>query len=841
MYMLVSVVLLVIETILQFCVVGTHSFTGQEGLFIALLTLVVGPIIIVNIVSAVNVVRTNDFSGKTCGRILCIAVHSVQLGIVWRAFNLLVLYEPTNWTEYVNMRLFHGGFQSLPVSILLCYEMFVNESSNSLSVVTVVFSLLSAAVAFVIHRAETLLYTPAEETEHKTAAKLPIGVAFLTMSSFLVLTSRSFSIALFSVSETFWIFVPLSVHYVCQFVIECCRPACKDKPIPCRVITAFYMSLVNIFDMTGKGYSGVKCSYVLFYTIMLIENLTFSFYWMLTANHGEQFKLFLVLAMLLCFIVGLIVKFASCGCIFNVQSDFLSDAFNNPELGGDKNKGTEIKPESSHYETPDNLPQNGVNEIQDLNSELAEVITLDYTTDSDVNVSALSSHFQRAHRPRGQYDNVAFVQSQGNLSLHSRITSGSNKISGCSNRQSKQSRGASSGSKSAGDKQRTPTSKSKVKQGKINPGAELEDSVDTPVVGRDIQGSPYTPSVRYPEKPTIIVSDTSRHASLQRSNRGSHSITKASNGNLTLNSSHSKYSRNTHTLHGTLNGSVRKYGYNGFDDPYREAFSKSKYRAHHNRRHNDHAYRNKYAGQLPGDNMDCSLDSSELYPSITSDSSSVSTYTETDDRQRRRRARQRMDYKASRHRRPRSHDGYSSDVSNSDYLSFNDYSMEDSSSWTESSSDGAATWPPSHTANLLKSFNVTDKESSTDNILHWLDTMETDISHDASFSTLHEPSLASDTDISLSALQTFEVKKEKRKFKRLISKPKGLFHKFSSLNYKGKDKGGHNRQYPLKKNTTDMGDYKSDVLNPGIMNELECKTQPPAMPLPGDMVQESIV
>ena len=847
MYMFISALLLVLETILQLCVIGTHSLSGHEGVFIALLAAVAGPVIIVNIVSAVNVIRTNDFSGRNCGRAICITSHSVQLGIVWRAFTLLVAFNPTDWTAYVNMRLFHCGFQSLPFSILLCYQMFVTETSNSLSIVTMVFSLISASVALVIHRAETLLYKQAEETEHKPAAKLPIGVAFLTFSTFLVLTSRSLSIALFSVSETFWIFVPLALHYIIHIIIEICKPSCKDQGISCRITSALYVSFVNVFDMVGKGYSGVKCSYVLYYTFMLVENLTFSFYWMLTAVHGEQFKLFLVLAMLLCFIIGLMIKFASCGSIFDVQSDILSDAFNNPELGGGVSKVKELEPIRGGYEPSNQLPNYRIYEIQDVDRPRDVVdaagVTLGDYTDPELERSGLSPKFRRAHRSKGEYINAAFVQSQGNLSVHSRVTNGSNKVSAGSNskRQSKHSQGASSGSKAGTDHLRTPKSKVKVKQGSKHSGAELSDSfhIELTDATQDIRGSPAVPITRHNEKPTIIVSDTSKHASLQRNQHIDYSMIQASNGNLTLASSHSKYSRNTHTMHGTLNGSVMNYGYNGFDDPYREAKRKGKTRTQHNRRH-DHSHRNTNR-RFPR-NMDYSLDSSDLYPSVTSDSSSVSTLT--DDR-RRRRARQRMDY---RRRKPRSHDGYSSDVSNSDYVSFNDYSMGDSSSWTESSessSDGAATWPPSHTTNLLKTFNVIDKESSTENILHWLNNMEADIIHDASFSTLNEPSLASDTDISLSAMQTFEVKKEKRKFKRLMSKPKGLFHKFSSLNYKGKDIDMQQRQFPLKKkgphNT--VHDTKGGVFTPGPLTELQCRTDTinHAMPLPGDIVQESIV
>lgn len=240
---------------------------------------------------------------------------------------------------------------------------------------------------------------------------------------------------------------------------------------------------------------------------------------------------------------------------------------------------------------------------------------------------------------------------------------------------------------------------------------------------------------------------------------------------------------------------------------------------------------------------------------MTSDSSSVSTYTDAHDRNWRRH-RNKHSHTHTHHRNRGNgnidtRDGYSTDVSNSDYISCNDFSMEDSSSWTESSessSDGAATWPPSHTTNLLKMYNIPDRESSTDNILHWLEAMDhelTESMHEASFSTMREPSIASETDTNMSAMKTFEVKKEKKKFKRLMAKPKGLFLKFSSLNYKGKDKKYHERPFPLRKTTPmPLGghhQYEDDRAG-GFEGRTHIPDRPvSAVPLPGDNVQESIV
>ncbi|XP_045157478.1 uncharacterized protein LOC123523836 [Mercenaria mercenaria] len=855
-YMILNAGLFLLETIMQLCVVGTHS-KGSEALFVILLAVVMGPLILINFVSAIQVTRTQDFSGKDIGRAVCIGLHSFQLGIVWRSLKLLILFDHKDWLDYLNMRLFHTGFQSLPFCIVLTYSMFINETNAALDIVTVVFTLVSASISLTTYRTGNILFESEESETRQFSVKKHVCIVFLSLSTFSVLVSRYASIVLFAVVKPLWIILPLSLHLLINLCIEVSKLKCDDENILSKVAIAIYKSFVNIFDMVGRDYSGVKCSYVLFYSLMLIENLVFSFYWMLTASFDERFKLLAVLMILMCFIVGLIVKFASCGCIFNVESDILSDAFNNPEL-------KDVKQEEN--DKFDKANTNAVEENDIVFHEIrpgesgqgSGVAVISRTAETPVSRykhSKQGSSTASSNSRLREYDNHAFVKSQGNISSHSHMTPNSNKRSqGSDNRHSSdgadiscefrtlsassQERSHSSQRQSRGSHEPSGSS-AKRSRGKGGPSKSKHKYTNDEV-------DPYSTkdSRKPPLKPKIIVSDTSKHAAMKPTPPQRHLIQMS---NTDLASSNSRYSRNTNTM----NGSIQHYNYNGFDDPFREKklFNRNKQRANsrlnnyhqHNHRNNQHIHQ-KYPS-----NMDYSLDSSELYPSMTSDTSSMSSYPDTNERNWRKQ-RQRIRNKI---RHFESRDGYSTDVSNSDYLSFNDYSMEDSSSWTESSSssDGAATWPPSHTANLLKMYNIPDKNSSTENIMHWLDTMEAEESaHDTSFSTLNEPSIASDTDISLSAMQTFEVKKEKKKFKRLISKPKGLLLKFSSLNYKGKEKSHHNRPYPLKKDTgidqglPDINNSQDKHVEQVSMSKRNNGMVPlPTMPLPVDSVQESIV
>ena len=890
-YLAVSTGSLLLETILQLCVVGTHS-GDSEALFVVLLALVMAPIIIVNFVSAIQVTRTKDFSGKDCGRALCIGLHSFQVGIVWRSLKLWVEYDERDWLDLLGMRLFHSGLQSIPFSVILAVTLFLNNSNSALDIITITVSLISASVALVTYRSGTKLYEPIDEedTHARTKAiRLRVGVVFLTLSTFLVLVARFVSLVLFAVAQTYFVFIPIGLHFIIHLFIETCRIQCSEDGTLSKVGTAVYVAFVNVFDMVGVGYTGVKCSYVFYYAVMLIENLGLSFYWMLTVHqeNESQSKLLVVLAVILCFIFGLILKFASCGCIFNIESDILSDAFNNPELKDDKmfqkveqplNNTIEIIADSNDHALYEHeLPRNH-NASPHLNSLALHVDsspmpsgvprrpkrpTLSSSTSSSLTAS-------RQH----DYDNQAFVRSQGNISISSHHTIHS-KGSSSQGHSADRSREISVGSGGSGSKGR----KDKLVnvdhhgQGRTTPKLHVINNSSSEQIS-DIQHSRIAKV-----KPTIIVSDTSKHDTLPRKNNAGPSAVKASN--LTLASSHSKHSRNTHTE--TLPRNNRHYsGYNGFEDPYREqkqlnlkkpqnnrfhhpqprqylhphhqhpqTHNQHQHTHHHQQRKHRHHHHPRHRRQTE---MDYSLDSSELYPSMTSDSSSVSTYTDAHDRNWRRHRNKHSHTHAHHRNRGNGNldtrDGYSTDVSNSDYISCNDFSMEDSSSWTESSessSDGAATWPPSHTTNLLKMYNIPDRESSTDNILHWLEAMDhelTESMHEASFSTMREPSIASETDTNMSAMKTFEVKKEKKKFKRLMAKPKGLFLKFSSLNYKGKDKKYHERPFPLRK-TTPMpqgGHQYEDDRAGGFEGRTHIPDRPvSAVPLPGDNVQESIV
>ena len=753
--MIVSSGLLVLESVLQIYVTVSHS-KFSESLFIALLALVMGPIIVINFISAIQVTRTQDFSDKKFGRAICIAFHSFQLGMIWRSFKLVILYDSRDWSEFLALRILHAGFQSLPYGIVLVVSLLLYNSNDPLRIVSAVVSLVSAAVALSSYRLGDTLYESEEFETRKMKIKRNVGVILLVLSKLFLLFCRCACICLFSVVHPVWIGVILGTHYILQLLTGLMCKICRHKLTVPKFLKLLYMSYFNVFDLTGKGYSGIKCSYVFYYATILVENIVMSAFWMLTADQGERYKLVTVFLVLMSFIVGMIVKFTSCGCIFRIEESLLEDAFNNPVV-----------------------KVNVDNEVT--------VPKIDATPNGVIHESSQTPD-QTVSVPRAI----------------SRGKSPSNTKRSISNKDSKSTKSSKSASKASFDNNAFISS-----QGSIN---RTQDK----------------PKETKSAKTTSNVSGNSQSKQEEKVNK--HKMDSI----VDLASS---YSRNTNTL----NVSNKPRYFNSFDDPFRErnriqvnlTSSKNRQQHSHHNRSQSHALRTIY-----GTHRRSSLDSSELYPSESSVTSSSVSYMNTNGRP--------WDKPPTIRIKPYSadNDGYTTDVSNSEMVSY-DYTMEDSSSWTSESSDSvsAITWPPSHTTNLLKMYNISDSVSSKDNVMHWLDSVDPDIdtTHDLSFPTVNDLSIIPDdaSEASMPGMKRFEVqkKKDKIRLKKILPKTKEVFLKFRSLNYKSKDKELNDRPYPLNRKKQEQSAHDNSPRNPLPKTGMAQST----VQFRGNVMQESIV
>ncbi|XP_070195879.1 uncharacterized protein [Littorina saxatilis] len=71
---------------------------------------------------------------------------------------------------------------------------------------------------------------------------------------------------------------------------------------------------LNTWDLVDNDLQRVQCRYVLFYSLVLVENLAMTAVWMLNSSHSYTTKLAVVVGVLAAFSTSLVLKFASCGC-----------------------------------------------------------------------------------------------------------------------------------------------------------------------------------------------------------------------------------------------------------------------------------------------------------------------------------------------------------------------------------------------------------------------------------------------------------------------------------------------------------------------------------------------
>ncbi|XP_060077372.1 uncharacterized protein LOC132556935 [Ylistrum balloti] len=285
------------------------------------LSYVLGSLIIVNIVSAVMVLRTMDFSGKTCGRCLCVLLHACQLGLIWRCLKLLILYDESDWKEYLGLRLIHTALQSLPFVVTSGYYMFTSNSFDAESVFSFFLFLVSGAIALATFNLGKFLFDSEEFLEWKARARKPVGICFLVFGTFLMLISRCGSFILFMSVYHYYILVPVCGHFIVYILITSIYSGYTDGCGLWRQIRIFLFSYLNIFDLVERETTKVSCRNVFYYSAIVIENVTMTAVWMVAFEGDYLFKLCIVSLMIVSFIFGIILKSSSCGCIHWVDSD----------------------------------------------------------------------------------------------------------------------------------------------------------------------------------------------------------------------------------------------------------------------------------------------------------------------------------------------------------------------------------------------------------------------------------------------------------------------------------------------------------------------------------------
>ena len=313
--------LYIAETGMQLHLAAGYS-TSDTILFSLYTSYVIASLVIVNIVSAFLVLRTMDFSGKPCGRVVCIILHTLQLGLVWRCFKLFMLYDQNDWKEFLILRLLHTGLQSLPFIITCGYTVIQSGTFLSSASATLFIIFVSSAIAFSSYNIGQFIFEADEYEEPNRKVRRPLGLCFLMLGTFLMLISRCGSIILMLSILTYWVAVPLFVHFIVYFLVTSIYSCYKTKSCSItKILRNILLAYLNTFDSVDPGLTKIHCKNVLSYTAILLENIGMVAPWLIIGNGEYMYKLCVVLVVILGFIFGIVFKTSSCGCIHETVDD----------------------------------------------------------------------------------------------------------------------------------------------------------------------------------------------------------------------------------------------------------------------------------------------------------------------------------------------------------------------------------------------------------------------------------------------------------------------------------------------------------------------------------------
>ena len=289
---------------------------------VILMTLLVAPLVISNLTSAILVLRNMDFSGKNCGKAVCALLHFCQMGLIWRCLKLFMLYDEKDWKEFLTLRVLHTTLQSLPYVIAKGVLMLKYSDNSAMSFASLTVTILSSSLVLSMFNLGPILFESDEFLDYKARRRKPFGILFVMFGTLLILLSRCSSILLMASILPIWVSIPLGTHFLLYVFSSTLYKKYNGK----LNIKSFFVNITHsylaLFDVVISEFHKIECRYVLYYTFILVENIVMTALWMIMSNENYVFKLSLVVIILTSFIFGIILKCCSCGY---VQPDFDSD------------------------------------------------------------------------------------------------------------------------------------------------------------------------------------------------------------------------------------------------------------------------------------------------------------------------------------------------------------------------------------------------------------------------------------------------------------------------------------------------------------------------------------
>jgi hypothetical protein len=359
---LLSMATYIVETSLQINDAATSQDLWRS---ILVAVIIAAGFVVTNIISAVLVFRTMDFSGKSCGRFICVLLHCGQIGILWRYLKLFMLYDEHDWKEFVLLRTIQTLIQTIPYILIKGNTVLTMDDFSAISLTTICISIISSGFVFTMFNLGNLLFESDEFLDRNHRIRKPFGIFSLVLGTIFMLGSRFGAIVVMSAVLTYWISIPIGLHFITLTLILSIKAKCNNQCSVFETMKIIGLSLLCVFDVIINKFKVLRCTEVMYYSAVLVENIIMSATWILLSSKGYVFKLSSVVVLLCTFVFGVILKSCSCGYIEeNEDDDFSSaDVFDfeqtNLKMGNSSKKPTKRKPREVNH-----LSSNTASEIQ---------------------------------------------------------------------------------------------------------------------------------------------------------------------------------------------------------------------------------------------------------------------------------------------------------------------------------------------------------------------------------------------------------------------------------------------------------------------------------------------
>ncbi|XP_052104540.1 uncharacterized protein LOC127737718 [Mytilus californianus] len=300
----------------------TSDFTSS----VIILSLTAGPLVLVNVISTILVLRTMDFSGRGCARTICILLHFLQVGLIWRCLKLLLLFDEHDWREFIILRLIHTAMQSFPILILKGSHFFSGHDTTSEVITVVIVGVIANAVVFSMYNTQKFLFENDDFSQLGVRIRKPFGILMLTFGTIFLMASRCGSIMLFQAVIPLWLPLPIGFHFLVYLFSTTIFPFCNNKGSILQVFKNICLSYFNIFDIFNKEKQKIICVNVLLYSGLLVENVIMTGFWMMNNNWDYKYQLGTTVSIILTFVCGMFLKCCSCSYLQNETFKPFSDA-----------------------------------------------------------------------------------------------------------------------------------------------------------------------------------------------------------------------------------------------------------------------------------------------------------------------------------------------------------------------------------------------------------------------------------------------------------------------------------------------------------------------------------